>query len=337
MKNSNKILVGGLVLAGITAAYAAYRIFTKEVKKIEDAKQEDDAELEKLGVNPDKFREDLIPGIDDNNLVKNLYLGIARSSKWDVSVIDDALESETPVYVTQSEYKGNNFLDLYFEIPRFHDGDYNSPKIGEYITNFERLKRDITNHLKYIARPYSKLVGLVCCDCRNLDGTVTQKFVQIPKELYSKYGNDRHDGLAEFIRLIHNNDKIAGQEAVNAINSGIGFPSGVFRTEFILMWKLSIKITKNPVNQENSDENWDFGINLPLALKALRYINEEFVIERRGGNLDYYNHFLFVPPFENDDVNLNQYYSIDPETNVVRPFDMDLEFSPIPSSENKKK
>ena len=336
MKKSNKILIGGLVVAGISAAaYYAYRIFTKEVKKIEDAKKEDDAELEKLGVNPDKFRNDLIPSVDDNNLVKNMFIGVARSSNWDISVIEDALESDTPVYVTQSEFKGNRFLDLYFEIPRFNDNNHNVPKIGEYITNFERLKNEIFENLKFIERPFSKLVGFVCCDCQNLDGTFSQKFVPIPKELYSKYGDARHDGLAEFVRLIHNNEPQASQEAVDAINNGEGFPSGVIRTEFILMWKLSFKIAKSPANSDSPV--WDFGINLTLAMKALNHIYNEFTIERRLGDLDYYKHFIFVPPFEEREVSFNQYYAIDYDTNIVSAYDLDLEFSPIKVDDKKKK
>ena len=327
-----KVTKGLILVAGAAALYAAYRLYKKEQKKVLEAQKSDDEGLEDLGLDPETFRDNFVPGYDDSNLVKYLFASISQSSQWDADIISEALDDNTPVYITQREYRGEYNLDIYFEFPRIVAGE--SPSMGDYILSLKDLKAEIFKELKskltperasYAKEPYHKLEGFINVGYAN----GYQELLPIPSEIYSQYADpaNNRDGLTDFVIAVHSKDKAANRLINEAVlNHKYGLPKNVIKHELVIMMRMEFKIAKASVENSGLDFRGHFNVDLPMALDILRTILEKFKLKKRFGGVEegIFQHFIFIPPEEDGGkFRTLQNYEYDDQGNIVaKPYDL---------------
>lgn len=313
MKTRTGKLLFGLAIAGV--ALLAYKAFKKECKKLRDAEKEETEELEALGVSQEKLQNDMIPEEDDNNLVKRLFHSVKFNSQWDEDLLDvkGFLENENVIHVRQSDT--SDTLDFLIEIPEVSLDDENkrSPKIGEYITSCSAAKikmwKDIVGEDK-CPEPYSELEGyFVVAYELEPGGEEQNRIVKIPRRLYQEYATEKHNGLTEYIKLVRSGVvkqkldprdvfsryEYEGDEEVNVYNVRAIHVQTMYRISFHIR-RIDGLGRKTP------------GIDLPRALKCLRYLVDEFSVTR-GMITKTYDHIIFHSPGDYEKWNLLWYYT----------------------------
>ena len=304
MDKSLKI-IGGSLLA-LAAGYAAYRWFKREEKKLDQERKAQDQELKDLGVPTDKLRELIDPVEDENNLTKMLATSTMFSPEWDEDIIDPdrALERNgNMIYVTQEVFKNpkgrvSDDLVFYFDIPNYLHGSYKDCKIGDYIRAF----KDAANHIwceyaKFSPAPRCKLVGFLAVtylDPRNEDDDVTEMIELDDPSVYEELSDGSHDGLVAFYEGTLNKglpESVSDKFNAWFAKKGYADKAELSTQVFDLMFKVSFKL---------QDQN-GIGINLKQALQALKYLTEEFTVEKQYNKFGKgvpYDSVLFCAPSE---------------------------------------
>lgn len=347
-KGTNKktfVSVGkwGLIAGGaIALAWLLRNSYKKELKALSEAKEEENKEIESLGVSSERMRNQVYDCERevDRNMVKATYVGIESNPEWnpDVINIDKVLGSQSIVHITEEKggYRGQKYLIFLLEIPEDavgKKGSFNRPRIGDYYIAMKQLKEHLWGReVAYLRDPIGKMTVYLAYSYKNPDteegdySLVTEN-VEIPRSIWSHW-EDEHDGLVEFYEDLRNN----GMEAIKkkglidefqdiltndflSKNPDLN-PSdyAIHYEDFILMYKIGFK-------EAESREDRDNGISVKTALACLKYMAEEFAVTRRGttdkGGVKY-DRFMFHAPNENGVFDsLTRYYTTNEDRKVI--------------------
>lgn len=261
---------------------------SKEFKKIkkEDTEKEEEKrkELEKVGINADRYEVEMTEeekSGEKRNLLKELYL--SAESEWDVDfmyVDVDAVKSENTIHLRQQydPWRRCETFDILLEIPKITQGNFNSPTIKDYMRAFKDVKTWILEgegnedwkgiDLRTKLEGYFILVAgnkLECCS--------------IPPELHADFAKENTDGLADYVNYLKNE----GFDEVDLSGYAIGKddPKEVKVVDAKLMYKLSFKL----------DE-----VNVAMIKEIVEIIYDQLEI-KRDSRIDFgsvrYDHVLF--------------------------------------------
>ena len=168
-------------------------------KKEEDKKNQD---LKDLGVNPEKFKQEIeeVPVKDD--LVKALYL--VADSNWDIETTwaENYITKENLMHLRQftDPQTGVERFDILVEILKDIPGNYRRPGIGDYMRYFKQFRNEIQE--KFSLRTWTCLEGYFAVVHKGEDGHNYLGAVVIPKELYKSFATEGNDGLANYVKHI---------------------------------------------------------------------------------------------------------------------------------------
>lgn len=301
----------GSLSAILLIIYVFYKNCKKEVKKLEEAEKKTNAELKELGIPVKKLEKEMIPGLDDDNLVKTMFISMEFSDKIDSSFIDPdkAIDSEKVIHVRQTTDTKTKRQRLNFtlEIPTDYisstKGNYNSPRLPDFI----RCSKDAAlymsdNFVKFAERPRTSLEGYFVFEYRYADMPEDEFYytsARIPECFYSRFAKDGHDGLSEYIEYL-NTSRGGTKEEVQEITSYLFCNTGsreigkINLVDAILYFNISFEI------QDNIEPT---GINLKTGLDCLNWLIDPengFKVTRgnKGNSREEfkYEHILFHAP-----------------------------------------
>lgn len=347
-KGTNKntfVSVGkwGLVALGV---YLGYRFlknsYKKELKTLSDAKEQENKEIESLGVSSERMRAQVYDCERevDRNMVKAMYVAVEAQAKTSGYIeeminIDEVLSSQTIIHVTEEKgYKDLKYLTFLLEIPENSvekKGSFTIPKIGDYYFAMNQLKdilwREYAVSLK---EPIKKKTIYLVYSHRDPkagegDYDMVTESVEIPESIWARW-QDEHPGPGEFYRDVRENGlnaikkKGALEEFQDLLTNDFLAknpdcnPSefAVHYNDLILMYKISFR--------EARDKGDYFGINVKAALDCLKYISEKFEVTRKGtknGGIKY-DRIMFHAPNDNGAFDsLMRFYMTDKNNRVV--------------------
>ena len=201
MKNSGKF--AKIVLTGIGLGILGYLIsrkYKKSISRQEKVEEQRRESLKSVGVDPDRFDEEMIPGVDDDNLVKALYLCADSKMDKDIISIGNCIDNDNVIHLRQYDQEGmDKTIDILFEIPETSSdrGNYNVPKISDYINSFMDKKNELEKKLLQQIR--TGLEGYFIVEYTDEQGHKNHGSVRIPKELHLSYAFGKNDGLTDYI------------------------------------------------------------------------------------------------------------------------------------------
>ena len=323
--------IGLIALAGLALYKLLENSYKKELKTLVEAKEQENKDIESLGVSPERMRSQVFDCERevDRNIVKAMYVGIeAKIEKnpdyADLVDIDKVLASQNIVHVTEERgYKGLKYLTLLLEIPdnaMEKKGNFAIPRIGDYYVAMKQLKEHLwSREVVYCKEPIGRMTAFLAysyTDPKKEGNENVTTTVEIPRSIWSRW-EDEHDGLVEFYEDVCKNGLsaikkkgILGEFQDLLTNDFLGKnpdcdPSefAIHYEDFILMYKISFK-------EARSEE--DNGITVKTALGCLKYISEEFEVLRKGSDNGgvKYNRFMFHAPGEDGKFDsLTRYYT----------------------------
>ena len=294
MRSSKKILwVVGSLLVAAGATYFVIKKTRETEQEIDEQEEKDQKDLEDLGVNTETLKNHGVSITE--NLVQGIHQTIRHSTDWDIDTIDPdlVLEDNSIVHVKESEFKGKTHLDFVFELPNYTEDSYKFPKIKDFKLAFDKLSDELwAHHVVKSPRPYRRIEAYVVISVENEEtGTKKDYIKKVPQEWYKSYANEQNDGVARFYEDY--NDPKKNEDLKNGlVNNFIkdfvtgdrdGFKFTV--SDLFLAWRISFQVQNN---------NRGEGINLISATKSLKYITEEFKVQREGGKGEVkFEHILF--------------------------------------------
>lgn len=309
MKTFEKILIAVGTLA---LGYILYKKGKKELEGLEKQEQASNDELINLGVNPEKLRKEIMPE-DDKKLVKSLYVATAFNSEFDMDIINPAksIRSYNVVHVRESsDTKGKRqFLDILIEIPDYTGEKSNfAPRIADYMRCLKEGSDYIWSRLVVFANdPRPKLEGYLLISYVYNEKEYFE-LLKIPESVYGIFKDGKHDGLSKFFEEFIN--KRVTPEMKNAVHKWIyedeGFDEGtdVAPRDIYLMYRISYPIRTG---------DHLTGIDLPRALRTLKYLATKFEVTRvEGKDPVYYDHLLF-----HHSENMLDYYTVNKKGEIV--------------------
>ena len=368
--NKNTFVSVGKWSLGILGAYLVYRVlknsYKKELKSLSEAKEEENKEIESLGVSSERMRTQVYDCERevDRNMVKAMYVAVEAQAKTEDYIekminIDEVLSSQTIVHITEERgYKGLRYLTFLLEIPDNSvekKGSFAVPRIGDYYVAMKQLKEYLwTKKVVYCKEPMGRMTISLAYSYRDPkagegDHSLVTENVEIPRSIWSRW-EDEHDGLVEFYEDVRENglnaikkkgvleefqdlltnDFLAKNPDLNPAEFAVHYE------DFILMYKISFKEARTKD---------DFGINVKTALDCLKYISEDFIVTRKGtekGGVKY-DRFMFHAPSDNGAFDsLMRYYTTDKNNRVVfdsyaypsEEPDKEIQYSPNSIKEN---
>ena len=286
MNNFGKtVLIGG---AGALLAYVGYKgvkSYIETKKQLDKKDQEEETELKKSGLSRERVREIMIPEVDDLNLVKKLYLSVLHNPEFDIDIfdIDKCLDAgHKTIHVRQD--KSNQFFELLLEIPGTvftERGNYLLPTIGNYVSAYSSLSRELGEEvIKFTPTPHHNLVGYFVLTDKVIDGKevhpdkASQQYFRIPREVYSEFADQQHDGLTKYIEQFLLQRQNGGFEDTEDGKAVLRMQGDEYYIEdVVLMSKISMPI------QHNSG-TFELGVNLESAVKCLKYALDNLEIKR---------------------------------------------------------
>ena len=209
MKKSFGIGLAAIAAAGLTF-FLVKRSVKKEVAKIKAAEEQQDRDIEKLGVPAARMRGQVLETGNeaDRNMVKAVYICINDNpDNWaeDIINVDKALATNSLLHITEEKRaRGGKNLQLLFEIPDLSGGDRNDPKIGDFYTSFKQLKEWLwSNVVLYDRDLYGNMAVFMAYSIKNprrvseTDPEFISEVLELPKSIWSKWEGE-HDGIVEF-------------------------------------------------------------------------------------------------------------------------------------------
>lgn len=330
MKSKQKTFVGTIlsVAALIAGGILVRRAVKREEKRLYAEEKKQNSEIESLGVPAERMRSQVIEceREADRNMVKALYVGIESSPEWEEGIIDTTkcLEAEAMVHVTEETgYNGIKYLAFLFEIPDLSNSKgYNNPRIGDYYTAMRQLKEYLWSKVVvYCKEPIGRMsvyVAYSYMDPREglSEPTKISEVLEVPKSVWSKWA-DEHDGAVEFYMDASKRsvvdackDKGVWGELAAAIaadiekkNPNSELSVTPFMEEVRLMYKISFR---------EATRSGDFGIDVKSALIALKYITDDFSVNRKGSDKTgyVYEQIMFHAPNEDGEFDsLTRFYA----------------------------
>lgn len=204
-----KVLFGTAVV-GLTG-YFIHKEYKKQVKKQEEQDRIRENKLAEVGINKDRFDRDMVPGKDDDNLEKALFICVRSNSDIDDDAIDiqNCIDNENVIHIRQSGARDNGSFDYLLEIPESatnpEQGNYHFPRINDFLRSFKTYKLNLEQMTG--RRVFTNLEGYFIVKFKQR-GHADEKLgvAAINKMLYSQYADDHHDGLVDYITDIRNNN-----------------------------------------------------------------------------------------------------------------------------------
>lgn len=333
MKTTEKILLGtGIVLAAGGLGYLAYRSYKKEKRIILKETAKENAELEKLGINPEYAREEIIEEVDDDNLVKQLFIAAYGSRDFDSDVLIKALDPDPEdvdkpmIYVSQSDYKGKKSLDIYLEIPYIPAGSFLTMR--DFNLAGKQLAKDLWNELKFVDEPHHCLRGIMILEySQDPDGERIQRAFRLPEFFHSakEWTEDsKTSGLEEFVKAVQENKKEAKQQLLENLITGLSevFPNGgnICNPRVVNIF-LTYKISFGIMNESKEPGLYNFGVNLKMGIDILKHIVHNFKVlgtDRMGNVKDacIYDRIIFSAPGPDGNWSFLRHYDKDDEGHV---------------------
>lgn len=309
-------LGAGLLVAG--ALYVVTKLYKKEYKKIEEEKKQADEQLEELGVSPEALENNIIPGEDDENLVKKLYSAVEYNTQWnsDLFNIDGCLGNvENIIHLRQSDK--NRFLDFLIQVPTFKSGNYRSPRIGDYMKACKAASQYMWGGIVRVCPPPRECLEGYFIVAYGIEGRKDEEFyrtIKIPRRLYTHLANEKFDGLTEYINQIRESGEVRGKlrpdEVFDLIPGNTDVYINIRPVDVILVYRISFLIRQR---------EGGIGIDLSGGLKCLKYLTEKFKVRRENYNQNNmtiedsendvtYDHLIFHVPDENNHWDFLTYY-----------------------------
>lgn len=331
MKTTGKIVLGaGIAVAVGGLGYLAYRSYKKEKKIILKAQAEEDKALKEVGVNPEYAREEIIEDIDDNNLVKQLFIAAYGSPKFDSDVFTRALDPEPEdedkplTYIMQSDFKGKKTLDIFLEIP--HLEEHSVLTMREFNLAGKQLAKDLWNELKFVDEPHNCLRGIMILEYSQEPGEERiQRAFRLPEFLHSGKEwteESKTSGLEEFIKAAQEEKK----EALNKLAELPGwlketFPEEEFHNLRLVNIFLTYKISFGIASDSKEPGLYNFGVNLKMGMDILYHLVNNFQVRGldRKGNLKevcVYDRLIFSAPGPNGEWSFLRHYDKDKDGHV---------------------
>lgn len=325
----------GVILGLVTAVVALWFKFKKDLKNLEERekkiKENTKSKLNEFGVSLEKVEDEFVPGTDDDNLVKSIFVSMEFSSEIDTELIDvEAQESagewkygwiDTPrrnvIHVRQSSDTKRNDqqrLDFLLEIPEVKVGNFRSPRYADYIRCCKSAAEIMwQKYLPYSRKPFYSLVAYGTLEYRFTDMKEDDQAInlsfKIPESWYKDFADEKHDGLTAFIDYVNEH----GYESINLETLDFNIPDNkeledVMLSNIQLFFQISFDI---------KSEKAIGGIDLVTSLKCLQYLIDDFKVSRDNANdrdAVWYEHIAFHAPdyySENQEFSLLWYYTTD--------------------------
>ena len=333
MKKTSK--VWGAVALSLAAIYVFYKKCKKEVKKLEEAEKKTQEELKDLGVSVSKLEKEMIPGIDDDNLVKAMYISMEfGDGDTDIFDPDEGINSYKVIHVRQStdtrtkRQRLDFMLEIPFEYLEETQGNFNCPRLPDFIRCSKEASRYLSDNFvnngvkleQFKEHPKTGLEGYYIFEYRYADMTEDQQSyfapVKIPDYFYSRYAKNGHNGLTDYIK--HLKQEGTSKDELHEIVSYLFYCSNgreiskICIVDAVLYFNISFGIqnTFNPI-----------GINLKTGLECLDWLYDKFRVKRNKDSENEgfkYEHILFHAPDESSkykDWSILWYYTTDDPIN----------------------
>lgn len=201
MENFGKLVKFLLTGVGLgVLGYLAKREYDKSVKRQEEQEEKRQERLKNIGIDPDRFDKEMVPGEDDENLVKALYMSVDTEIDEDIIDIQNCIDNDNVIHLRQFDVEGRDkTIDILFEIPESSSerGNFSVPKIADYINAFMKKKNELEKTLMQQVR--TGLEGYFVVKCKNEEGHEVLGTTRIPKEIHLPYAFGKNDGLVDYI------------------------------------------------------------------------------------------------------------------------------------------
>lgn len=331
MKTTGKIVLGASIAAAIGGlGYLAYRSYKKEKKIILKAQEEEDAALKEVGINPEYAREEVIEEVDDNNLVKQLFIAAYGDPEFDSDVFTKALmpdsedEGKPLTYIMQSDFKGRKSLDIFLEIP--HLPSHSVLTMRDFNLSGKQLAKDLWNELKFVDEPHNCLRGIMILEYSQEPGEEKiQRAFKLPEFLHSGKEwteESKTSGLEEFVRAAQEKKKIALKE-LSKLPEWLNetFPGEEFYDLRLVNIFLTYKISFGIANETKEPGLYNFGLTLKMGLDILKHIVNNYRVnglDKRGNLREscVYDRLIFSAPGPKGEWSFLRHYDKDKKGHV---------------------
>lgn len=292
-----KAAVGTLVLA---AATGLYLMFKKEYNKVKKLNEIRDESLKNLGLEPEELNKKVDLDNEEEDLVKQIYAGIRYSDKWDLDVIDidKCLDTERLLHLSRTN--SGRDLTLMFEIPAPKEGDYISPKIGDYVKTVKNYFIQVNEQTNIPISIYLEGYIVIGYKPKGSKKNFKYTYVKLPEEVYGKYDEDKNKALSEFVfGLLEGNSTYL--QDIEYLKENTDDLDIEYKDAQIFM-RVNIPIkTKKRV-----------GIDLDNSLQMLKHLIDNFEIfkncDNRKKSTTYTNIMCHAPKEEEIDGDMMYYY-----------------------------
>lgn len=237
MENFGKFVK--ILLAGAGVGILSYLVTREYKKSINRQVQEDKEKEEKLieaGIDPERFEKEMV-GVDNENMVKALYLSLDTEIDEDIIDIQNCIDNDNVIHLRQFDMdRRDKTIDILFEIPETSSerGNYNVPKISDYINAFMKKKTELESKLKQQIR--TGLEGYFVVKFKNNEGHPVIGTTRIPKEIHLPYAYGKNDGLVDYIDQM----RAHNMKAIDLSNFKTKGVTDVEVLDIKLLFKLSI-------------------------------------------------------------------------------------------------
>lgn len=200
MENLGKIVK--ILIAGVGVGTLGYLLHREYKKSIIRQVQEDEKlgnELKEAGIDPERFNKENVSDVTEN-MVKALYMSVDTEIDEDIIDIQNCIDNDNVIHLRQFDIEGRDkTIDILFEIPESSSerGNFNVPKIADYINAFMKKKNELEKDLDQQIR--TGLEGYFVVKFKNNDGHPMIGTISIPKELHLQYARGKNDGLVSYI------------------------------------------------------------------------------------------------------------------------------------------
>ena len=263
-----KVIIAGIVL-GI-AGFLVTKNIKKEVKKLEDADEKEAERLAEEGLDKRRMDKEMIPGVDDDNFTKALFMSI--DSEWDEDFIDaqKCIDHQNVIHIGHTDTEFNVFL----EIPKKIKGNYNSPSITDYLRVLKQEKYKLIEHLSrnsaFKYKIFSGLEGHIIVTFKNPEGNTSHGTMLITEKLYESYADENFDG---FVRFVEDFRSMSPKEQLDVL-----YKSGSYNLDGITdLEVLDVKVLyRYTFNRQF--------ITINVAKDILEYIVDNIKVSVKGNN-----------------------------------------------------
>jgi hypothetical protein len=326
MKKVEKILLG---ILGLGAAIGAGIWFVKSYKKgmeeLENQESKETEDLENLGVNTDKLRDEVKK--DEKDFSRMLYVAARFNSDLDVDMFDmekviDNLDERT-IHVrqkidTNKHGESRRKLEFIIDIQNYTSKSYRGPKIGNFLTTFKKATEDLSSIVKFSQPARGKLIGNVVIS-RKVNGKPVVEYRRLIPEVYKEFADGEHDGLTKFYETqmgIFNQtgpyDYIKDAKWLFTNCPDLSEEDETLLVEnIVLQYVITFPIRSNKPGEL-------YGIDVKTGIECIKYLTEEMYVGREDSrNTVVYQHLMFNAPNENDEPDLSWYYTTDEDDRVT--------------------